>query len=37
MLFAEIPDFTAELIRSAVDEDMVWAEWLWRGRSRPAA
>ena len=33
-MFAEIPDFEAELIRSAVDRDTVWAEWSWRGQRR---
>ena len=33
-MFAAIPDLEAELIRSAVDGDTVWAEWSWRGRRR---
>jgi hypothetical protein len=33
-MFAAIPDLEAELIRSAVDGDVVWAEWSWRGRRR---
>ena len=33
-MFAEIPDFAAELISSAVDGDTVWAEWSWRGQRR---
>jgi len=37
MLFAEIPDFTAELIRSAAAGDTVWAEWSWRGQRRDGA
>lgn len=26
-----IPDLKATLIRSAVDKDVVWAEWSWQG------
>jgi ketosteroid isomerase-like protein len=37
MMFREIPDFRAELIRSAVDGDTVWAEWAWHGRRRDGA
>jgi ketosteroid isomerase-like protein len=33
-MFAEIPDFEAELVSSAVDGDTVWAEWSWRGQRR---
>jgi limonene-1,2-epoxide hydrolase len=33
-MFAEIPDFEAEVISSAVDGDTVWAEWSWRGQRR---
>ena len=29
--FDEMPDFTAELIRHAVNNDSVWSEWEWRG------
>lgn len=29
-LFAAFPDFDATLVRSAVDGDVVWAEWDWR-------
>ena len=36
-MFAEIPDFTADLISSAVDSDTVWAEWSWRGQRRDLA
>jgi predicted ester cyclase/limonene-1,2-epoxide hydrolase len=30
-IFQGVPDFRAELIRSAVDGERVWAEWGWRG------
>jgi len=30
-MFAGLPDFRAELLRSAVAGDTVWAEWRWRG------
>ena len=33
-MFGEMPDFRAELIRSSVDGDTVWAEWLWQGTRR---
>ena len=29
--FDEMPDFSAQLIRYAVKNDSVWAEWEWRG------
>jgi ketosteroid isomerase-like protein len=29
-LFAAFPDLDATLVRSAVDGDVVWAEWDWR-------
>jgi ketosteroid isomerase-like protein len=37
MMFGEIPDFRAELVSSAVEDDTVWAEWAWRGRRRDGA
>ena len=30
-IFQDVPDFQAELLRSAVDGDTVWAEWHWFG------
>ena len=30
-MFAGVPDFHAELLRSAVDGDCVWVEWRWTG------
>jgi steroid delta-isomerase-like uncharacterized protein len=30
-IFQGVPDFRAELIRSAVDGERVWAEWGWHG------
>ena len=29
--FEEMPDFTAQLIRHAINNDSVWAEWEWQG------
>lgn len=31
-MFAGLPDFHAELLRSATSGDDVWAEWRWTGR-----
>ena len=33
-MFRELPDFGADLIRSVVDRDTVWAEWAWHGTRR---
>src|SRR5215207_10128758 len=30
-MFAGLPDFRADLLRSAVAGDTVWAEWRWQG------
>jgi ketosteroid isomerase-like protein len=30
-LFAGVPDFRAELLDSAVQDDTLWAEWRWTG------
>jgi SnoaL-like domain len=30
-VFARLPDFHAELLRSAVENDTVWTEWHWSG------
>ena len=29
--FQEVPDFHADLLRSAVSGDTVWSEWDWQG------
>jgi ketosteroid isomerase-like protein len=33
-MFAGVPDFTAELLAWAVDGDLEWGEWDWRGTHR---
>lgn len=33
-MFANIPDFTAELVASAVEGDTEWGEWDWSGTRR---
>jgi ketosteroid isomerase-like protein len=30
-IFSAFPDFQAELLRSAAESDMIWAEWRWTG------
>ena len=30
-IFSSVADFTAELIRVAIDGDTEWSEWRWRG------
>ena len=30
-MFAGIPDFHAEILRSAHDGDTTWSEWRWAG------
>lgn len=30
-IFENVPDFTAELLRSVIDEDSFWSEWRWSG------
>lgn len=30
-IFNEIPDFQSELLRSTVEDDIVWTEWHWYG------
>jgi ketosteroid isomerase-like protein len=30
-IFREVPDFRAEILRTAVAGDEVWNEWRWRG------
>lgn len=32
--FAEMPDFSAQLIRHAINNDTVWTEWEWQGTRR---
>jgi hypothetical protein len=36
-IFAGIPDFEAELIRTAAEGDTVWSEWRWRGNRSAGA
>jgi hypothetical protein len=31
-IFSEIPDFQSELVRTAVKDNTVWAEWHWHGK-----
>jgi len=30
-VFAGVPDFSSELLRTAAESNTVWAEWRWRG------
>jgi|SRR5947209_16022813 len=30
-VFEGVPDFHSELVRAAVDGEVVWSEWRWRG------
>ena len=30
-VFSGVPDFHAELVATAVEEDTLWSEWRWRG------
>jgi ketosteroid isomerase-like protein len=30
-MFAGLPDFRAEVVRSAIDGDNLWVEWRWTG------
>ena len=32
--FDEMPDFSAHLVRHAIDNDSIWAEWEWQGTRR---
>jgi hypothetical protein len=32
--FKRLPDLHAKLVRTAVDHDVVWAEWHWTGTRR---
>ena len=36
-IFQDVPDFRADLPRSAVDGDTIWAEWYWFGTKRDEA
>jgi ketosteroid isomerase-like protein len=36
-VFEGVPDFTAELVASAVDGDTEWTEWDWRGHHTDGA
>ena len=33
-MFEEIPDFRAQLMTSAVADNVIWAEWHWTGTPR---
>lgn len=33
-VFASMADFKATVVRSAVVDDVVWAEWYWQGTQR---
>lgn len=33
-MFHNIPDFHSELLRSAIEDDTIWAEWHWFGTHR---
>ncbi len=30
-IFENVPDFSAELLRSVIDENTFWSEWRWTG------
>jgi ketosteroid isomerase-like protein len=30
-MFAGVPDFRSELVRTCADGDTVWSEWRWQG------
>lgn len=30
-IFRDIPDFRADLVRTAIMDDTVWSEWHWQG------
>ena len=30
-VFGGVPDFRSELLRSAIDGDVIWSEWHWHG------
>lgn len=32
--FDEMPDFSAQLIRHAINKDSIWTEWEWQGTRR---
>src|SRR6187399_179511 len=36
-IFASVPDFRSQLVRSAVDGDVVWSEWRWTGTQSDGA
>lgn len=36
-IFGGIPDFASELLRIAVEESIVWAEWHWYGTMHDGA
>ena len=36
-VFEGVPDFRSELVRAAVDGEIVWSEWRWRGTQSDGA
>lgn len=36
-VFEGVPDFRSELLRAAVDGEIVWSEWRWRGTQSDGA
>src|SRR5206468_3930377 len=36
-VFEGVPDFRSELVRAAVDAEIVWSEWRWRGTQSDGA
>lgn len=35
--FDEMPDFSAHLIRHAINHDLIWSEWEWQGTRRDSS
>ena len=36
-VFEGVPDFRSELVRAAVDGEIAWSEWRWRGTQSDGA
>jgi ketosteroid isomerase-like protein len=36
-VFDGVPDFRSELVRAAVDGEIAWSEWRWRGTQSDGA
>ncbi len=32
-IFSRVPNFHGEIVRCAIEDDAVWTEWYWRGRT----